>query len=265
MISFFRKIRQKLLEEKRMGNYLKYALGEIFLVVIGILIALMINSAYENKKDRNLEVKYLEGIATNLEDDINELERQILDDSLQLSGYTRLVRAFQVDSIKSDQDGLIRTIFNIQLISSFEGNNIVFEDLKSSGRTNLIKSDSLRYHILRFYNQAQILIQAEKELHNPVILAERNSLFISDQLGINKTENLFFPEYWSAQLSPRNATDLFSFLNEDISSPKVQLFANRAGYIKALIFAKRRERIRLLNAAISMKKEIEDFLGNLSH
>ena len=42
MISLFRKIRQKLLEENKIGNYLKYAVGEIFLVVIGILIALAI-------------------------------------------------------------------------------------------------------------------------------------------------------------------------------------------------------------------------------
>lgn len=54
MIKFFRKIRQKLVEENKVGNYLKYAIGEIFLVVIGILIALSINNWNEDRK-RNLQ------------------------------------------------------------------------------------------------------------------------------------------------------------------------------------------------------------------
>ena len=50
MIKFFRKIRQNLLMENKTGKYLKYAIGEIILVVIGILIALQINNWNENKK-----------------------------------------------------------------------------------------------------------------------------------------------------------------------------------------------------------------------
>ena len=50
MIKFFRKIRQNLLSEENTGNYLKYALGEIVLVVIGILMALQINNWNEQRK-----------------------------------------------------------------------------------------------------------------------------------------------------------------------------------------------------------------------
>jgi len=48
MIKFFRKIRQNLLRENKTGKYFKYAIGEITLVVIGILIALQINNWNEN-------------------------------------------------------------------------------------------------------------------------------------------------------------------------------------------------------------------------
>ena len=51
MISFLRKIRQKLLSQNRVTRYLVYALGEIFLVVIGILIALSINNWNENTSE----------------------------------------------------------------------------------------------------------------------------------------------------------------------------------------------------------------------
>jgi hypothetical protein len=51
MKKFFRKIRQNLLMENKTGKYFKYAIGEIVLVVIGILIALWINSLYQDYKN----------------------------------------------------------------------------------------------------------------------------------------------------------------------------------------------------------------------
>lgn len=53
MIKFFRNIRKKLLQDGKTANYLKYAIGEIFLVVIGILIAVSINNWNEGRKGRN--------------------------------------------------------------------------------------------------------------------------------------------------------------------------------------------------------------------
>ena len=62
MIKFFRNIRKNLLSEGKTSKYLKYAIGEIVLVVIGILIALQINNWNENRKTRvkeNVIVKSL--------------------------------------------------------------------------------------------------------------------------------------------------------------------------------------------------------------
>ena len=55
MIKFFRKIRQNLLMENKTGKYFKYAIGEIILVVIGILIAFQINNWNENRKIKHKE------------------------------------------------------------------------------------------------------------------------------------------------------------------------------------------------------------------
>lgn len=74
MINLFRKIRQKLLVENRFSKYLLYAIGEIVLVVIGILIALQINNANENRKNTE-KVKILLGkIQNELETDIKEIK-----------------------------------------------------------------------------------------------------------------------------------------------------------------------------------------------
>ena len=62
MIKFFRKIRQNLLSEGKTGKYLKYAVGEIMLVVIGILVALYINNWNENQKEEKSEVLILKSL-----------------------------------------------------------------------------------------------------------------------------------------------------------------------------------------------------------
>ena len=70
MIKFFRRIRQQLLSQNRFSKYLLYAVGEIFLVVIGILIALSINNWNEWKKERIRETSVLLDLKENLERNI---------------------------------------------------------------------------------------------------------------------------------------------------------------------------------------------------
>jgi hypothetical protein len=66
MIKFFRKIRQQLLTENKFSRYLIYAIGEIVLVVIGILIALQINNQNENRKNRKLASIYKSALINDL-------------------------------------------------------------------------------------------------------------------------------------------------------------------------------------------------------
>jgi len=78
MIKFFRKIRQNLLMENKRAKYLKYALGEIILVVIGILIALQINNWNQVRIQNNELSKIHERIILDLENDIQELSSNLM-------------------------------------------------------------------------------------------------------------------------------------------------------------------------------------------
>ncbi|MCR9290948.1 MAG: DUF6090 family protein [Bacteroidetes bacterium] len=121
MIKFFRKIRQNLIMENKTGKYLKYAIGEIVLVVIGILIALGINNWNESRKFKNVEKTVLTNIYKNL-----------ATDSTQFNYYTKTIEQieklhlelFQVgqgnvslDSI-SEPSLIRRTLYFQQLINS---------------------------------------------------------------------------------------------------------------------------------------------------
>src|SRR6056297_2135301 len=82
MLKFFRKIRQNLLSENKLTKYLLYAIGEIALVMLGILLALQVNNWNENRKSKKTETYVLNEILSNLNEDdaiLNEIinQRQI--------------------------------------------------------------------------------------------------------------------------------------------------------------------------------------------
>ena len=77
MIKFFRKVRQKLLSENRFSKYLVYAVGEILLVVIGIIIALQLNNWNENRKETNVELQLYSNLLADLISESGNLENHI--------------------------------------------------------------------------------------------------------------------------------------------------------------------------------------------
>ena len=74
MIKFFRKIRQSLLSQGRFSNYLLYAIGEILLVMIGILLALQVNNWNNGRLDAAKEQLILQNLQTDIKNNINNLE-----------------------------------------------------------------------------------------------------------------------------------------------------------------------------------------------
>src|SRR5210317_788759 len=77
MIKFFRHIRQSLIMKNQTGKYLKYAVGEIVLVVIGILIALQLNNWNELRKERTVELSILNELLSDLHSDLKSLNEDI--------------------------------------------------------------------------------------------------------------------------------------------------------------------------------------------
>lgn len=73
MIKFFRKIRYDLMEKNKTGKYLKYAFGEIILVVIGILIALQINNFNNGRQEMKIEQSYLLSLQSEYETNLEKI------------------------------------------------------------------------------------------------------------------------------------------------------------------------------------------------
>lgn len=150
MIKFFRKIRQRLLTENKFSKYLIYAIGEIILVVIGILIALQINNANENKKKRDFEITILENIqedilADKIDCELNRqyLEQTLINEQLLLDFLLKNNKEKNLDSI-SFVDAL-----GIDLITAFH--NASFNNLQNND-VGLITNNELYKKITRFYD-----------------------------------------------------------------------------------------------------------------
>ena len=104
MIKLFGKIRQKLLTENKFSKYLLYAIGEILLVVIGILIALNVNNFNENLKQEAKIIEALKEIHRELSEDIQESNGLITSYRLEDSTINVLMtKRMSIEDYKGDE------------------------------------------------------------------------------------------------------------------------------------------------------------------
>ena len=150
MIKLFRNIRQNLLNEGKTTKYFKYAIGEIILVVIGILIALSINNWNENRKTAIIEKNILIEISNGLKKDLIDINHNVqghLSGINSVKYWTKIINTENVntDSVQIEYHRLLRTYASIQNTSSYES-------LKSRG-LELVRNDSLRLKIISLYEE----------------------------------------------------------------------------------------------------------------
>ena len=143
MIKFFRKIRQKTLTENKFSKYLLYAMGEIVLVVIGILIALTINNNNEEGKTRIKELSYLTNIKSDLHLNLAELKAYIVLREKSVSSAETILDIFENEK-DIDPDEFNFHNLNVQIWRPFNKNNNAYQELINSGNLAIISNDSIK-------------------------------------------------------------------------------------------------------------------------
>lgn len=149
MIKFFRGIRQQLLSENQLGKYLLYAIGEIVLVVIGILIALQINSWNNERLERRSEIVVLNEILGNLERDVEKLNMSKGWNNLWIRNNQKVLDHLEERSPLTDS---LRWYYHfLKGGAHFQPILVGYENLKSKG-VDIIRNDSLRMAISELYD-----------------------------------------------------------------------------------------------------------------
>ncbi len=159
MISFFRKLRQRLLAGNQLSKYLLYALGEILLVVIGILIALQINNWNEYRKDRISELSFLTNLGHDLQNDIGLLDEIVSLDSSILDD----LRFTQHDLLNLEDIEEVRFTNSRFKYRFFIPNKTTYENITSSGKIGLIQNDSIVELWMSYYRTAQTIRETTDE------------------------------------------------------------------------------------------------------
>ena len=153
MFKFFSKIRFNLIGTNKTGKYIKYATGEIFLVVIGILIALQVNNWNEDRKERAIEQNYLERLLVDLENDNTTLtfSKGLSADRIH---QIRILNTMVEGTSIASPNEVIESIEKVTWRSYLPLSKIVYNELLNSGQMSLIKSEELRSLLTSYYDDA---------------------------------------------------------------------------------------------------------------
>ena len=202
MRNFFRKITQKLISKNKISTYLIYAIGEILLVIIGILIALSINNWSQDNTNRKSENEILIGLSKEFKVAKIELETDQLARMKILSVSKRILDVHlnnkTLENLPTDS---IQSFFSRFFVSRFfTSAHPVLDDLQTSGRLALISSDKLRYALSKYL----------QEMNRLRVVEENEKLFVNEQLI----------SYFS------NYLDLSLIENNRISGSEIDLILN---------------------------------------
>ncbi len=140
-----------MMAKNKISKYLIYAIGEIVLVVIGILIALQINNWNQYKNERIFERSLLEKIAENITKDIDQYENVIIVEQNMIARNDSFLQIIR-NPLSYDNDKLDNYIGYLRLFRKFIPNKSALTNLISSGKINIIENNELLDQILLYYN-----------------------------------------------------------------------------------------------------------------
>ena len=185
MIKFFRKIRQNLLSEGKTGKYFKYAIGEIILVVIGILIALSINNWNENNKERAIEKSYLKRLSLDLNENKTLWKKTLNRKEKQLTA----AHVFLNFRFSKNQDTILKIIPHFQILVTWKDiniNQVTFNEMVSSGNLNIISNDSIKIKLLNLDKLYKAILN-----NQDLIETEYKARLLEPTMNIINTSNAF--------------------------------------------------------------------------
>ena len=177
MLKFFRNIRQNLLLQNKTGKYLKYALGEIVLVVIGILIALQINNWNEQNKADRQENKALVALKDEFEKNIERIQYICEQRNISQTSNREYWNLITNDTISTKSKAKKNPT------GSFGGNwaaqNLVLNGLVNSGQIDNIKNDTLKRLLVLWPNRVEFWNDEEIKWSN---LKDENQAYLRNKI-----------------------------------------------------------------------------------
>ena len=285
MIKFFRHIRRNLFKEnkptfskasagKKTGlslevsaktgkpasqwwRYLKYAIGEILLVVIGIMIALQLNNWNQSISEQNISKDYLGNLRTELKSDLDYFDQIITRNDEQKTYIDEILKAMYTEKIDPSKEmELISKLSEAMDPTDFFPKTATYQDLVSSGKMTLIKPINFRQRIITHYN-----LMKQKSLHITSELGYSWNHLIPflNNMGIFEWEN--FPEI-ALDTSIVPQTKRFSLLSIDKNSKDFEAAKNNLYFAKLMLTKRKQALDELTISTVVLIDEINNILSS---
>jgi hypothetical protein len=195
MINFFRRIRKKMADDNKPLKYMRYAIGEILLVVVGILIALYINNWNEERQEKRLVQSYAKSLISDLEGDILTIEdvrSQMIELKTRIDTLSNHLRN---NSLGKMSNLKILMLIIDDVYSPYSWNSTNIEELKSSGALRfkgnielaqkIAEYDAFTKHMHEDYKTDQGLVEINFPLVRKVVNMNYSNFGVLSTLGHN--------------------------------------------------------------------------------
>ncbi|GLU44435.1 DUF6090 family protein [Allomuricauda sp. NBRC 101325] len=182
MIRFFRNIRKQLFSENKFSKYLLYALGEIILVVVGILIALQLNNWSQQKQDRHREQLILKQLNSEFQNNKQLFELGRSTYQTKLEACNKVISFFPLPE-EQKADSIVKYFQGIFQSYMYNPSNGLVESLLYSSSIEVIQNDSLK-HLLTSWKDVVTDYQEEES----IVVNELRSLekFIQEEMDFTQ-------------------------------------------------------------------------------
>lgn len=165
MLKLFRQLRRKFIAENKLKNYLVYALGEIFLVVVGILIALAINNAQHSRSISVKEATYLEGLQKEFQTSKNKLDTLLVVNKTNYESAREILTIIADTLNKPDEEEISELVYNsLSNDIAFNPNNSLLNEMINSGSLRDLSNTELRKQLTNWLSSLDDIAKQEAEL-----------------------------------------------------------------------------------------------------
>lgn len=188
MIKFFRNIRYHLMNENKTGKYLKYAIGEIVLVVVGILIALYVSNWNQLNQKKSTELLYLTNLLDDLRDQHKSIETQLAQEQSFFEATANIIKDFEEDKSLELGKEFYKQATHLGARRTFVITDATYTDLISSGNISILQQAEFKNKLIKFYQELE---RVEKIIQN------NNSLLV-DQIYLPTFQEFgyeFYPDF----------------------------------------------------------------------
>ena len=219
MVKVFRGFRKKWLQEGQVRKYFLYAIGEIFLVVIGILIALSINNWNNEQELRKSEKLIYSNILKKIQEDKNDIEGNINYNDEHMAQFQNAIEIIEENN-RDSIDVLKMSMINLFNYSDFNGNENIYQNLVNSGELKLLKNDEI--------------IEGLQELEEQYIYANRMESnhwqVIMRFVGPGLIDNIHFSD-----MTVERPNELYTFQFQNLFIAMMEIMSEKDGVYKNCI------------------------------